>query len=138
MAADDRWAVEVLALLQEINQKLGFIVLGMEDKLFPPQVVETVAGEAIGVRTPTNDFTEDEAIIVKGLNSDEFKVQLSTIAESNPKTARAVRIARALEEPFQVYIVKVSEDNDAKPVFGIVTGSETKAYIERLRGQGAW
>lgn len=123
----ERVLVAILATLQSIDQKLGWLADQPQGLLSQIEVEQP--------SLPSDEIPDDEDVIVKGLTGDEFKASLSEIGDRNPKTARAVRIARALAEPFQVYIIG-SESEDQS--FGIVVGSETKAHIERLKSAGQW
>lgn len=126
---EGKWAVEMLATLHEINQKLGFTLQALENLAFPLQMM--------GETTPQspNEMPEslaiDEPVLVKTLDGGEATIAMTFIESRNPKTAKAIRIARALAEPFQAYIM----ESDG---VGIIVGDNTKAHIERLRSQGQW
>lgn len=130
MEETDKWAVEVLFLLQEINQKLGFLVQGMEGQMFPMQTI----------LAPTDDGQDQEEVIeyvddpvtLKALDGSDMQALMSNIEATSPKTAKAIRIARALNEPFQAYVM------NPEGHIGIIVGDGTKAHIERLRSTGQW
>lgn len=137
VTTNERVLVAILATLQSIDQKLGWLADQPQGLLSQIEVEQPSD-------TP-NEVFEDEDVIVKGLTGDEFKVSMDKIGERNPKTARAVRIARALDEPFQVYVIGGKEvftqgqgSETGPDTFGIVVGSETKAHIEHLKSQGTW
>lgn len=125
----NKWQVEMLVTLQLIDQKLGFMLQAMENIAFPVQMID---GEAIGVRT--NEAVEfvDDPVTLKTLDGSDKQVAFSNILATSPKTAAAIKIARALSEPFQAYVMNPEGD------IGIIVGDGTKAHIERLRSQGQW
>lgn len=130
----NKWAVEVLAALMSIDQKLGFMLQAMENLAFPIQMMPAdslVPGGPSNI-TETVPESVDAPVTIKALDGSEETVLLSSIEAKNPKTARAIRIARALDEPFQAYIM-----NERAEV-GIIVGDGTKEHIERLRSSGQW
>lgn len=133
-----KWQVEVLVTLQLIDQKLGFLLQALENVAFPPQMVggpiPSYPGSTMTETVPPEPQVEyvDDPVLIKTFEGSEETVLLSSIEADNPKTARAIRIARALNEPFQAYVM------NPEGAIGIIVGDGTKQHIERLRSSGQW
>lgn len=125
----DKWPVEMLVVLHSIDQKLGFILQALETTVIPapepqPEQLTIDLGEQVD--------SVDDPVSIKTLSGEDADVDMAQIAATNPKTARAIRIARALSEPFQAYMMNANGE------IGIVVGHATKEHIERLRSMGQW